>query len=35
VALLYTQKYPNSNSDLQDKFRTLVYQALTSLRAPR
>jgi CubicO group peptidase (beta-lactamase class C family) len=29
VALLYTQKYPNSHGDLSDKFRVLVYQALT------
>jgi CubicO group peptidase (beta-lactamase class C family) len=28
VALLYTQKYPNSHGDLADKFRVLVYQAL-------
>ncbi|GGF09999.1 serine hydrolase domain-containing protein [Hymenobacter cavernae] len=32
VALLYTQKYPNSYGDLQDKFRVLIYQALTSSR---
>ncbi|MCC9135469.1 serine hydrolase domain-containing protein [Pontibacter silvestris] len=29
VALLYTQKYPNSHGDLEDKFRELVYQAIT------
>ncbi|MBC8154298.1 MAG: beta-lactamase family protein [Bacteroidetes bacterium] len=30
VALLYTQKYPNTSAgDLPDKFRVLVYQALT------
>jgi CubicO group peptidase (beta-lactamase class C family) len=29
VALLYTQKFPNSYGDLADKFRVLVYQALT------
>lgn len=28
VALIMTQKYPNSNNDLSDKFRTLVYQAI-------
>jgi CubicO group peptidase (beta-lactamase class C family) len=28
VALLYTQKYPNSHGELSDKFRVLVYQAL-------
>jgi CubicO group peptidase (beta-lactamase class C family) len=28
VALLYTQKYPNSYGDLSDKFRVLVYQAI-------
>jgi hypothetical protein len=26
VALLYTQKFPNSYGDLADKFRVLVYQ---------
>lgn len=35
VALLYTQKYRNSSANIQDKFRTLVYQALTSLHAAR
>ncbi|OUJ74496.1 serine hydrolase domain-containing protein [Hymenobacter crusticola] len=35
VALLYTQKSPNSSSSLQDRFRTLVYQALTSSRVAR
>ncbi|MFD3001725.1 serine hydrolase domain-containing protein [Pontibacter toksunensis] len=29
VALLYTNKYPNSYGDLNDKFRVLVYQAIT------
>ncbi|CAA9272937.1 MAG: Beta-lactamase class C-like and penicillin binding proteins (PBPs) superfamily [uncultured Cytophagales bacterium] len=29
VAMLYTQKFPNSYGDLADKFRVLVYQALT------
>jgi CubicO group peptidase (beta-lactamase class C family) len=29
VALLMTQKLPNSYSDLNDKFRVLVYQAIT------
>ncbi len=28
IALLMTQKYPNSYGDLNDKFRVLVYQAL-------
>ncbi|WP_161890613.1 serine hydrolase domain-containing protein [Pontibacter russatus] len=29
VALLYTNKFPNSYGDLSDKFRVLVYQAIT------
>ena len=29
VALLYTNKFPNSYGDLNDKFRVLVYQAIT------
>lgn len=29
VALIYTNKYPNSYGDLGDKFRVLVYQAIT------
>jgi CubicO group peptidase (beta-lactamase class C family) len=29
VALLYTQKLPNSYGDLSDKFRVLLYQAIT------
>ncbi|WP_162054364.1 serine hydrolase domain-containing protein [Pontibacter pamirensis] len=29
VALLYTNKFPNSYGDLGDKFRVLVYQAIT------
>jgi CubicO group peptidase (beta-lactamase class C family) len=33
VALLYTQKFPNSYGDLADKFRVLVYQALTGTPA--
>ena len=33
VALLYTQKFPNSYGDLSDKFRVLVYQALTGTPA--
>jgi CubicO group peptidase (beta-lactamase class C family) len=33
VALLYTQKFPNSYGDLNDKFRVLVYQALTGTPA--
>jgi CubicO group peptidase (beta-lactamase class C family) len=33
VALLYTQKFPNSYGDLGDKFRVLVYQALTGTPA--
>jgi CubicO group peptidase (beta-lactamase class C family) len=35
VALMYTQKYPNSYNDLADKFRVLVYQAITQMQAPR
>lgn len=36
VALLYTQKVPNSFGDLNDKFRVLVYQAITEMnRADR
>ncbi|MDB5242308.1 MAG: serine hydrolase [Spirosoma sp.] len=31
VALLYTQKVPNSFGDLNDKFRVLVYQAITEM----
>ena len=31
VALLYTQKVPNSYGDLTDKFRVLVYQAITEM----
>lgn len=31
VALLYTQKVPNSYGDLGDKFRVMVYQAITEL----
>jgi len=35
VALILTQKYPNTNSgDLADKFRVLVYQALTASEQP-
>jgi CubicO group peptidase (beta-lactamase class C family) len=33
VAMLYTQKFPNSYGDLADKFRVLVYQALTGTPA--
>ncbi|MFT2009569.1 serine hydrolase domain-containing protein [Pontibacter sp. 13R65] len=29
VALIYTQKYPNSYNDLSDKFKVMVYQAIT------
>lgn len=29
VALIMTQKYPNSYNDLSDKFKVLVYQAIT------
>lgn len=29
VALIMTQKYPNSHPDLSDKFKVLVYQAIT------
>lgn len=31
VALIYTQKVPNSFGDLSDKFKVLVYQAITQL----
>ncbi len=31
VALIYTQKFPNSYGDLSDKFKVLVYQAVTNL----
>ncbi|RYC71570.1 MULTISPECIES: serine hydrolase domain-containing protein [Spirosoma] len=34
VALLYTQKVPNSYGDLTDKFKVLVYQAITELNQP-
>lgn len=33
VALLYTQKVPNSFGDLNDKFKVLVYQAITQMQA--
>jgi CubicO group peptidase (beta-lactamase class C family) len=33
VAMLYTQKLPNSYGDLNDKFRVLVYQAITGTPA--
>ncbi|GAB4032034.1 serine hydrolase domain-containing protein [Spirosoma jeollabukense] len=32
VALIYTQKYPNSYGDLTDKFKVLVYQAITQMQ---
>ncbi len=32
VALVYTQKVPNSYGDLNDKFRVMVYQAITELK---
>ncbi|SFE12715.1 serine hydrolase domain-containing protein [Spirosoma endophyticum] len=32
VALLYTQKFPNSHGDLTDKFKVLVYQAITRMQ---
>lgn len=32
VALMYTQKYPNSHGDLTDKFKVLVYQAITQMQ---
>lgn len=35
VALLYTQKYPNSHGDLGDKFRKLVYEAITDAESKR
>ena len=31
VALIYTQKFPNSYGDLTDKFKVLVYQAITQM----
>ena len=34
VALLYTQKVPNSYGDLNDKFKVLVYQAITQMNDP-
>ena len=34
VALIYTQKVPNSYGDLTDKFKVLVYQAITQLNEP-
>ena len=35
VALLYTQKVPNSYGDLNDKFKVLVYQAITQMNDPK
>ena len=35
VALIYTQKVPNSYGDLTDKFKVLVYQAITQMQAPK
>ncbi|GAB3543444.1 serine hydrolase domain-containing protein [Spirosoma fluminis] len=35
VALLYTQKAPNSYGDLNDKFNVLVYQAITESMAAK
>ena len=32
VALIYTQKYPNSHGDLTDKFKVLVYQAIMQMQ---
>ena len=32
VALIYTQKVPNSYGDLTDKFKVLVYQAITQMQ---
>lgn len=34
VALLYTQKVPNSFGDLNDKFKVLVYQAIMEMNEP-
>ncbi|MFD2933109.1 serine hydrolase domain-containing protein [Spirosoma flavum] len=34
VALIYTQKVPNSYGDLTDKFKVLVYQAITQMNEP-
>lgn len=34
VAMVYTQKVPNSYGDLNDKFKVLVYQAITEMNAP-
>ena len=33
VGLLYTQKVPNSYGDLNDKFKVLVYQAITQMNS--
>ena len=35
VAMIYTQKVPNSYGDLNDKFKVLVYQAITEMNAPQ
>lgn len=35
VAQIYTQKVPNSYGDLTDKFKVLVYQAITQMQAPK
>jgi CubicO group peptidase (beta-lactamase class C family) len=32
IGMLITQKYPNSYNDLSDKYRVLVYQALTKFK---
>jgi CubicO group peptidase (beta-lactamase class C family) len=34
VAMIYTQKYPNRYGDLVNKFRVLVYQAITQMNNP-
>ena len=35
VAMIMTQKYPNSYGDLSDKFKVLVYQAITKQNAQK
>ena len=35
VALIYTQKVPNSYGDLSDKFKVLVYQAIMQMQASK
>lgn len=35
IALIYTQKFPNSYGDLTDKFKVLVYQAITQTNSTK